>query len=1722
MMKSAPAPFLPDCRRLAVLIFLTAPCLPAEAAPVISEVMTSNSGTSTDEDGDSPDWVELYNPDATPVNLEGWYLTDNAARPTKWAFPSGVILGPGQFLVVWASGKNRTANPAHLHTNFSISANGEYLALISPDLTLKPSVFSPTLPPLEPDEVYGLTFSTTRLLGSGTPSQILVPADGALSTTWTQPDFTPGDGWTTGPLHAGFGIPTPGFFIEERLSKNTVTSIATAESVLAGTNAQDLLTAVVPFVNFSGDTGTDGRFDDGVAPLHGGDQSNFVIRASATIVIPTAGQWTFHVNSDEGFRLRINGAIVTSEAGLRVASDTLVSRTLTAGNQTVVLTYFENLGADELELSAAKGTHTSFSSFFKLIGDTAHGGLAALTPAGSGQSLVTTDLASRMLPVNPSVYVRVPFTLADPAAPGSLNLTMRYNDGFIAWLNGSEVGRRNAPELPAWNATATAARAVLPSLEPEILNLTASRSLLRAGDNLLTFQGLNAAANDPSFLLAPELGLSQPDPGGPRFFRKATPGTANPSTGYLGHAGDTSFSHKRGFYTAPFSLAITTSSPGTSIRYTTDGSFPTPANSTVYTAPVLISKTTVVRAMAFREGYESSNVDTQTYLFLDDVILQGGPSSPYHTRPGPTWPIHGSVAGQVIDYGMDRTIINSTNANIGGAAKVKEALAAIPSMCITTDVRNLFDATTGIYTHPGSHGSSWERAGALEMLGDPNTPERGFHSTCGLRIRGGFSRSTDNPKHSFRIFFRSEYGPSKLDYPIFGAAGAHEFDAFDIQCSQNYSWSFGGDAAYNALREIWSRDAQLDLGWQSTRGRYVHLYLNGVYWGLYQIQERAEAAFGSTYIGGNKDDYDVIKHTGSPGGYTTEATDGYFVSLPDGSPSAWKQLWTASRAAYWINNNKNPASPGVTLNSSPQDKLSSFYGLMGLQADGRTPTGKAALLDVDNLIDYIMIVFFAKNADPPLTGGGSNPNNFYCMRDRMGPFGFISVEHDAEHSLDAGGASDRWGPFESPTTGNWNNINYSNPQYLHQDLAASAEYRQRFGDRLYRACFNNGPLTLAKNHARFDRRASQIETAVYAESARWGDAKTTPALGAGSWRAARTGTRSFFNTRTTQFITEARSRGFYPSIEPPSFNQRGGAVPPGFNVVLANPNTPNSQIFYTLDGSDPRPIGGGLINTVIIPETTTVSWLVPSGANGGSRLSIPAWTGILPPLREATWETGPMGFGFNPAGRTAATNFTPFIRTGLASAMQSTPGAELGSLYVRMPFTLTQEQIQSFLTFRLRVRYDDGLVVYLNGQEVARKIFPAGSIPAWNSPAGGSHADALAIVAEEIPIASFKTLLREGPNVLAFHTINQSPVNTDFLFSAYVETDLAGPGFGQRYAGPIPIPAGTTIRTRVLNGNVWSALNEATFYTGTVPASAENLVVSEFSYQPDGARSAMESAWSSSDFEFIELLNISSNNVDLFNVTLANAASLVLGTVPQQVVLPPGGRVIVASNPAAFTQRYPGNARVLGPFVGSLDNGGESIRLSAADGTAIKEFTYSSSDPWPEGAAGEGFTLVLINPAANPNHNQAPNWRSSTTLNGQPGQPKGTTAYADWKTAWPESAEDFDTDGDGLLPLAEYALATSPIVPSPAALPKAEIRELAVGQLRAPYLTLSFIRNLAADDIKYDIESAPDPAAPWSAGAGVLVSESNNGDGTATMIYRSPTPVTAGQRLFLRLKLTLR
>jgi len=136
-----------------VLAVLALSLTPACALPLITEFMADNETTLADEDGIFSDWIEIHNPDATPVNLSGWTLTDKATSPAKWIFPA-VTLEPGGFIVVFASGKNRTVPGAELHTNFSLAAGGEYLALLAPGGGIA-NQFSPEYPAQDTDKSSG-------------------------------------------------------------------------------------------------------------------------------------------------------------------------------------------------------------------------------------------------------------------------------------------------------------------------------------------------------------------------------------------------------------------------------------------------------------------------------------------------------------------------------------------------------------------------------------------------------------------------------------------------------------------------------------------------------------------------------------------------------------------------------------------------------------------------------------------------------------------------------------------------------------------------------------------------------------------------------------------------------------------------------------------------------------------------------------------------------------------------------------------------------------------------------------------------------------------------------------------------------------------------------------------------------------------------------------------------------------------------------------------------------------------------------------------------------------------------------------------------------------------------------------------------------------------------------------------------------------------------------
>ena len=224
---------------------------------------------------------------------------------------------------------------------------------------------------------------------------------------------------------------------------------------------------------------------------------------------------------------------------------------------------------------------------------------------------------------------------------------------------------------------------------------------------MLAIQGLNFAAGDPDALVMPELIGTDTLPSEPvGYFTTPTPGAAN-GTALSGLVADTQFSVDRGFFDAPFQLEITTTTPGAQIYYTTNGEAPTQATGTLYTGPINIDKTTTLRAAAFLAGYLPTNVDTQTYLFLNDVVQQtyaqtlsqGFPTTWGTSVPNsnsPAAPTTGSIRISSATSTPTATRSAATCTAAFTPTQLKDALLAIPTMSIVMDLDDLFSASAGI------------------------------------------------------------------------------------------------------------------------------------------------------------------------------------------------------------------------------------------------------------------------------------------------------------------------------------------------------------------------------------------------------------------------------------------------------------------------------------------------------------------------------------------------------------------------------------------------------------------------------------------------------------------------------------------------------------------------------------------------------------------------------------------------------------------------------------------------------------------------------------------------------------------------------------------------------------------------------------------------------------------------------------------------------------------
>lgn len=1120
----------------------------------------------------------------------------------------------------------------------------------------------------------------------------------------------------------------------------------------------------------------------------------------------------------------------------------------------------------------------------------------------------------------------------------------------------------------------------------------------------------------PSQLAGYSYGLN-PDGTTYSYFQNPSPNNTN-GTGLSDYVRDTSFSIDRGFYDTPFDLVIATNTIDAQIRYTTDGSDPTTSNGTLYTGPITISGTTVVKALAYKAGLVPTNVDAHTYVFLDDVLSQSDNPPGY---PSGT------------DFGMDPDVVNDP----AYSGTIRDDLKAIPSLSLSMPISSLFGGS-GIYTNSGNSGIAWERAGSVEFIYPDGSPDKQVN--CGVRMQGGVGRNSSFPKHSFRLLFKRQYGDSKLRFPLFrdateDAEGAVDtFDSIILRSGFNNTWHRGVASEENRaqyIRDQFLHNSQLAMGHASCHGTFFHLYVNGLYWGLYNAVERPNADFGSSYYGGDKDGWDAL--------------NSYPRNVVDGTADHWLQAHAIANA-------------GVA-DQTGYDALSQY-------------------VDIPNLIDYMLVNFYGGNLD-------WDDHNWYSINPRVGGGGYKFVCWDAERTLENVGGDNRTGVGQA-----------DKPSRLYSQLRANPEFLLQFADRAHKHLFNGGALTPARTVPRFLDLSTYIDRAIVGESARWGDSKrANPYTRDVEWVTERDRLLgNYLPQRTDVTLNQLRSASLYPNTDAPVFSQHGGHVASTTELTMSNTS---GTIYYTIDGSDPRLPGGNINPTALqydgsvssstlVPEGSTWKYL-DNGSNQGT-----SWR--APSFDDSSWASGAAELGYGDGGEATTVDSGP-------------PGDFHITTYFRHEFNVADPSL--FTSLSLELQRDDGAIVYLNGNPVMSSNMPGGTVN-FDTPASGvaGGGDETTFFSQSVDISN----LVAGTNVLAVEVHQVSGTSSDISF------DLRLRGTASNAINPFYMTATGPLRARALNGIDWSALNEADFIVDSAFASDQNLVISEINYRPAAPTPTEEAAGfnESSNFEFIELTNISGVDLDLTNVRFTLGVTFNFSDSVNGIILPAGGRILIVNNTAAFMLRYPAisSSLIAGEFSGSLNNDGESIELLAGDNSVIRSFTYNDKAPWPESSDGDGYSLVLVNPAGNPDHANPLNWRSSVAINGSPADTDATTFNGDPLA---------DLDSDGTNALLEYAFKSSDATPHDSILHGGlpTIHDFGTGPV--PALSFTFHRNLAADDLIY-LAQLSDDLTDWETDPGELIHTAsiNNGDGTSSETYLMASPLSSSTQKFVRLLVQVR
>ncbi len=1138
------------------------------------------------------------------------------------------------------------------------------------------------------------------------------------------------------------------------------------------------------------------------------------------------------------------------------------------------------------------------------------------------------------------------------------------------------------------------------------------------------------------------------------YLSPSTPGSINGAT-LEGFVADTTFSHQRGFYTRPIEVTISSETPDATIRYTTDGREPTTRLGQVYTGPIAIASTTVLRAVAYKNGMIQTNVDAKSYLYTADIIQQRE---------------------------MDRSIVGSPIYS----REIQPALTQLPVVSLSFNSADVFGGS-GIHSNPSLSGTGSEREAHFEFF-DPSDPEDSTHEPAGIRIHGGNARQ--HPKKNFRLYFRSDYGKTRLIHPLFPGSPVETFKSVLLRGGGHDAWTFRDDwdnASF--IRNEFLHRVQKEMGQPSPSGRMVNLFMNGEYWGLYELQEFPHEHFNADHHGGDTDDWDIVKHG---------------AEVESGNAIAWNEM---------INLAEN-----------------------GIQS-GSEYAAIQRFVDIDNFADAMIHRIWSSDEDwlAPATRNGQSISTFFddknwyvARRSRNGEAPFIFYSWDAEMSMGIPFSRNESNGRDNPRS--WRNNftridNRNSPGIIYDALRQNQEFQLHFADRLHKHIYNAGALSAENLQRQWDQLVTKVQTPVVAESARWGRDSWGGSRGAAytrnsQWIPAVNWVRSeFLVNRSDEILRQFNEVGLYPDVVAPLPSLQETQLSSPTDLALRT-TTRGAEIYFTTDGADPRsPSAGGIVP--LITRDHPVQAFVPS-LESDAEIGT-TWHQLEDPSNIDQWSTGPNGVGFEqfPA---SDPNFTDLVRTELSDMYNSNTSA-----YIRYKFNIPdQATIDSLGSVALRMRYDDGFVAYLNGVEIESRN--AGATQ-WNSAATANHSDALAVTFVNFDQTEALNLLRPGENILAIHGLNRTRRSSDFLIQVVLEGDTSSAGgslapSAQIYTERIDLDQTTWIkaRSRATNGS-WSALLDVLYRIGA-PASFENLRVTEIHYHPTDPETEPEQEISESDndFEFIELQNIADERVDLSLLSFREGIDF---QFPVGSFLGAGERGLVVSNTAAFLARYGSSVApaIMGEFGDdtNLSNKGERLALEDSAGEKIFSFPYDDSPPWPTLPDGDGPSLVLTDPINTPEEDldEGSRWRSAHIDLGAP------NAADDWSyDLWTRlslgpldgadpliSGPDLITGPSGLSNFMLYAQGFDLGATSADQLNIVEIQNLD----ESSYLTLTYqLRSqLPLATITAEVS---DDLQNWSPDV-VVVSRQDNNDGTVTITVRDTQPTLSGQQRYIRVRI---